>query len=270
MGTDDIPLQLCKRFALLVGGSAVAQYAYELFGNMTVTSGSSTNSYEYTGRENDGTGLYFNRARYYNPQLQRFISEDPIQFGSGDTNLYAYVGNDPTSLTDPNGNCPLCVVVIAAAGGVYGAVDQGVTAYSQGKSLNTIIDYTESGFVGGAAAATVGTIVGAGTENPSLIGASSSLTYYIVTKKLEGEEVTTTGALEATGSGAALGPLAKILNPGGVPVPSEVHAANEVVVGGSIGLVYDYAKNLINPQSASASANPNSNGSNPMPGRKSQ
>jgi RHS repeat-associated protein len=43
------------------------------------------------------------RARYYHPQLQRFISEDPIGFAGGDPNLYAYVGNMPTLHGDPLG-----------------------------------------------------------------------------------------------------------------------------------------------------------------------
>ncbi len=38
----------------------------------------SENRSQYTGRENDGTGLYYYRTRYYHPQMQRFISEDPI------------------------------------------------------------------------------------------------------------------------------------------------------------------------------------------------
>jgi RHS repeat-associated protein len=84
-------------------GSSLAQYAYEPFGNTTITSGSSANSYEYTGRENDGTGLQFNRARYYNPSLQRFVSEDPMGFRGGDINLYAYVGNSSPNGVDPDG-----------------------------------------------------------------------------------------------------------------------------------------------------------------------
>lgn len=43
------------------------------------------------------------RARYYHPGLQRFISEDPIGFEGGDTNLYAYVANAPLDFTDPSG-----------------------------------------------------------------------------------------------------------------------------------------------------------------------
>jgi len=56
-----------------------------------------------TGRENDGTGLYYYRARYYSPTLQRFISEDPIGFAGGDVNFYAYVGNNPIRYIDPRG-----------------------------------------------------------------------------------------------------------------------------------------------------------------------
>ncbi len=43
------------------------------------------------------------RARYYNPQLQRFISEDPLEFRGGDANLYAYVWNSPLNFIDPFG-----------------------------------------------------------------------------------------------------------------------------------------------------------------------
>src|SRR5207247_2058106 len=49
------------------------------------------------------TGLKYYRARYYHPVLQRFISEDPIAFHGGDTNLYGYVRNSPLRLIDPSG-----------------------------------------------------------------------------------------------------------------------------------------------------------------------
>jgi len=90
----------------LVGGSGntVAQYTYEPFGNTTST-GTSTNPYQYTGRENDGTGLYYYRARYYDPKIARFISEDPSGFGAG-INLYSYVANSPVNFADPSGLCP--------------------------------------------------------------------------------------------------------------------------------------------------------------------
>ena len=84
-------------------GTLQTQYTYEPFGYTTQTGQASTNSYKYTGREEDGTGLYYYRARYYYPRLQRFLSEDPIGFASGDFNLYAYVGGNSISRTDPSG-----------------------------------------------------------------------------------------------------------------------------------------------------------------------
>jgi len=61
------------------------------------------NPYGYTGREVDADDLYYYRARYYDPTLERFISEDPIGFSSGDFNWYRYVRNDPVNLVDPEG-----------------------------------------------------------------------------------------------------------------------------------------------------------------------
>ena len=80
-------------------------YTYEPFGNTTATGTTTTNSTAYTGREIDATGLYFYRARYYSPQLQRFISEDPTNFLGG-INLYAYGGNSPATFRDPLGLNP--------------------------------------------------------------------------------------------------------------------------------------------------------------------
>jgi len=58
-------------------GTVQASYQYEAFGKTTIT-GTSANPFQYTGRENDGTGLYYYRARYYRPTSQRFVGEDPI------------------------------------------------------------------------------------------------------------------------------------------------------------------------------------------------
>jgi len=82
-------------------GSVIEQQTYDSFGNST---GSSLTRYTYTGREFDSdTGLYYYRARWYDPQVGRFISEDPIGFDADDVNLYAYVGSDPVNDNDPLG-----------------------------------------------------------------------------------------------------------------------------------------------------------------------
>jgi RHS repeat-associated protein len=58
-------------------GVIQTEYTYEPFGKTTATGTSNTNHFQYTSRENDGTELYYYRARYYQPQLQRFVGEDP-------------------------------------------------------------------------------------------------------------------------------------------------------------------------------------------------
>lgn len=61
--------------------------------------------YKFTGRESDGeTGLYYYRARYFDARVGRFIGQDSMGFGAGDSNLYRYVGNSPLNGTDPSGN----------------------------------------------------------------------------------------------------------------------------------------------------------------------
>ena len=84
-------------------GTLQTQYTYEPFGYATQTGLASASSYKYTGREDDGTGLVYYRARYYHPRLQRFISEDPIGFRAGSINLYGYVGGNPMSFVDHRG-----------------------------------------------------------------------------------------------------------------------------------------------------------------------
>jgi len=70
--------------------------------------------YGYAGREPDETGLLYNRARYYSPNVGRFVGRDPIGLAGG-LNPYAYVGNNPINRTDPSGLLPLIKSVQAFA-----------------------------------------------------------------------------------------------------------------------------------------------------------
>lgn len=84
-------------------GVLVATYHYDPWGNLLSNTGAVENPLRFTAREYDAeSGLYFYRARYYDPQVGRFISRDPIGI-SGGLNLYAYVGNNPLAWTDPRG-----------------------------------------------------------------------------------------------------------------------------------------------------------------------
>src|SRR5207249_2912320 len=87
-------------------GSLAQTYQYDSFGKQTATSGSLTNPFQYTARESDTeTGLYYYRARYYDPNPGRFLREDPIRFEGG-VNFYPYVKNSPVQYSDPFGLLP--------------------------------------------------------------------------------------------------------------------------------------------------------------------
>jgi RHS repeat-associated protein len=102
-------------------GTLQTQYTFEPFGNTTLSGSSTTNSFAYTGREGDLGNLYYYRARYYNPQLQRFISEDPKGLAGG-INLYAYTRNNPTNLRDPSGLWGTGQVGIGGGGSFLGPI----------------------------------------------------------------------------------------------------------------------------------------------------
>jgi RHS repeat-associated protein len=69
-------------------GAIAASYGYDSFGNLTSTSSNVKSTFQFTGREFDSEwSLYYYRARYYDPTVGRFLSEDPLQFEAG-TNFY--------------------------------------------------------------------------------------------------------------------------------------------------------------------------------------
>ncbi len=160
-------------------GSITAQYTYEAFGNTTGT-GTSTNSFQYTGRENDGTGLYFYRARYYSPTLRRFVSEDPIGIAGG-VNFYRYTLDDPIDGSDPTGLWGGVDDAIASgAGAILGVVGQGISDALSGQlsSVSTYVGaavggavagetllYTGNPYLAGAAGGAVGNLTKQGINN---------------------------------------------------------------------------------------------------------
>jgi len=74
------------------------------------------------------SNLSYHRARYYDANVGRFTSEDPIEFSAGEVNFYAYVRNDPISLTDPQGlvPCSTCKTFVRVCYLTAGAVGWGV------------------------------------------------------------------------------------------------------------------------------------------------
>jgi len=94
------------------GNVVVNKYAYTPWGEPIATQEQVEQPLRYAAREYDAeTGLYFVRARYYDPQQGRFLSEDPIGVAGG-LNLYAYSGSDPVNFIDPFGLCRLYKIFV--------------------------------------------------------------------------------------------------------------------------------------------------------------
>lgn len=84
------------------------QYSYDPHGNILGQQEQIPQSFKYVGQFGvmaEPNGFYYMRARYYDPKVGRFVSEDPSGFEGGDVNLYAYVKNNPMMGIDPTGLC---------------------------------------------------------------------------------------------------------------------------------------------------------------------
>ena len=91
---------------ILNGVSNVVNHLrYDSFGRITSETNAAVDFlFAFTGRERDEeSGLYYYRARYYDPAVGRFVSEDPLGFAAGDGNLTRYVNNSPNISYDPTG-----------------------------------------------------------------------------------------------------------------------------------------------------------------------
>jgi RHS repeat-associated protein len=119
-------------------------YGYSPFGTTYKSNTNSNNNLLFTGRELDlGGTVYYFRGRYYNTGFQRFLSEDPIGFAGGDTNLYRYVGNTPLVGSDPTGLADTVLV-----GGI--TASQGGSGNNGGFSLFDFFGGLLSNFFGGS------------------------------------------------------------------------------------------------------------------------
>jgi RHS repeat-associated protein len=100
------------------GTMVLDQIAYDAYGNITSeTNAAQGDAYKYDGYVYDAAiGLYYVRARYYAPSTGVWISQDPLGFDAGSPDLYSYVRNDPTTLSDPTGKLAEFLAAAAALG----------------------------------------------------------------------------------------------------------------------------------------------------------
>jgi RHS repeat-associated protein len=97
------------------------------YGEIADTQGDSSVRYTFTGKEQDGTGLYYFGARFYDPEVGRFISVDPAMDG---VNWYAYCYNNPVKYIDPIG----LTTIVDHDGNVTDVIDNGDTSIWMGES----------------------------------------------------------------------------------------------------------------------------------------
>jgi RHS repeat-associated protein len=163
--------------------------------------------------ENPWASYY--RARYYDPQAGRFLSEDPIAFQGGG-NFYPYVLNRPLNYTDPRGQIPLPLITAgigALAGGIGDLVGQEIGNIRQGKSLSNVdlkevVVATGVGAAAGAAAPIVATT----WAGAAILGGLSNVAQMLILNNWENRCTTSSGLGLAFGLGA-LGGLAGGPNP---------------------------------------------------------
>jgi RHS repeat-associated protein len=159
-------------------GAITDRYAYTPYGGVQHGPGNATpNPFTYAGRDgvvDDGNGLYYMRARYYAPELMRFVQKDPAYAGElgrpQSLNRYAYVEGNPIELTDPTGEWGIVGIAIGAA---VGAVANATKAAIEGKDLEGIL---EAGAEGAVAGAIVGATGGAGLAAGAIGGGFAAFT----------------------------------------------------------------------------------------------
>jgi len=90
-------------------GKVTDRYQYSAYGEILSSSGNTDTPFLYNGRDGvmtDANGLYYMRARYYNPEIRRFVSQDillGVVIDGQSLNRYAYVQGNPVGFVDPLG-----------------------------------------------------------------------------------------------------------------------------------------------------------------------
>ncbi|MFD0590074.1 polymorphic toxin-type HINT domain-containing protein [Paenibacillus sp. GCM10027627] len=136
-------------------GNPLLTLDYDPWGNVTDRTGTWDNPFGYSGEQTDATGMQYLRARYYNPQISRMMTEDTYTgefMEPGSQNRYAYVQNNPLKYTDPTGHFvnalaralfrPIMRSISNSLGNIRGSLgrgfqwaDNGLAAYDAANAL---------------------------------------------------------------------------------------------------------------------------------------
>ncbi len=176
------------RLVVDAASGAIAQRLdYDVWGNVLQDTSPGFQPFGFAGGLYDAdTGLVRFGARDYDPEIGRWTAKDPIGFNGGDTNLYAYVGNDPVNRIDPLGLCIDWAEAIDAAIGIAGNLT--------GIALGAAATLTGVGAVPGLAAVAYNTY-----------GLAANLSRFE-----DALNTTNTGYTDRGGTGGFLGDVAEI------------------------------------------------------------
>lgn len=129
-------------------------------------------------------GPYYYRARYYDPNVGKFLSEDPLGFYAGSVNFYGYTRNGPVNLTDPTGKIVPLVVLLPVIGGLVGGISDVLHAGPCQSKLAAFGRGFASGAIGTLTGIGVGVLTGG---NPWLAGAAAGEISNLTDQVLSGE-----------------------------------------------------------------------------------
>jgi len=192
-------------------GTKVSQTEYQPYGKVSQQTGDDVTPYKFTGKELDTTGLYYFGARYYDPEIGRFISADSIvqsPFDPQTLNRYTYCRNNPLKYVDPSGHFFIGLIIAAIIGAVVGGA---VAAATGGDIVNGLITGAISGALFFCASQAVGVMakamrikttaamIGLKTGVHTITGAASGALGAVAT----GEDVGVGAAIGAISAGVS-------------------------------------------------------------------
>ena len=167
-------------------GNMIESYQYDSFGSPIILDATGSpipqsafgNPFLFTSREFDPeSGLYFNRRRYYDPRIGRFLQRDPFASPASDTKAlhpYMYVLNNPVGYIDPGGESAITatvgggiILITTIAVAIFGAIE--AQKRREPASVGAL-----RGAIRGFAGSATGVGVSLGTRNPVVIGSAAS------------------------------------------------------------------------------------------------
>ncbi|HEX2058445.1 MAG TPA: RHS repeat-associated core domain-containing protein [Actinomycetota bacterium] len=123
-------------------GEVVQRLDYDPFGRVLQDTNPGFQPFGFAGGLYDpATGLVRFGARDYDAEAGRFTAKDPLGFGGGDTNLYAYVTNDPVNLVDPSGEFAFIPILL----GAWAVIEIGLSIADALSTASTLADPCASG-----------------------------------------------------------------------------------------------------------------------------